>query len=193
MRKRAEAARRKRIDHVFIKADDNSNGKITPQQMIKLFAANGEVVDAEFESDAKSLAEKDGWILKQSFIKYALNTELCKDDPQEKKEQIEKKTSNSGGAGGTKRGMTRREKPNAGRPIDKVELTFKKFDTNKDGYLSREEFDNMMKDVEKEQADRIFRLAGSERIGGDGRRISLEEFRKMLERDPKSNKKNHPK
>ena len=51
----------------------------------------------------------------------------------------------------------------------------------------------MMKDVEKEQADRIFRLAGSERIGGDGRRISLEEFRKMLERDPKSNKKNHPK
>ena len=36
------------------------------------------------ESNAKSLAEKDGWILKQSFIKYALNTELCKDDPQEK-------------------------------------------------------------------------------------------------------------
>ena len=43
MRKRAEAARRKRIDHVFVKADDNSNGKITPQQMLKLFAANGEV------------------------------------------------------------------------------------------------------------------------------------------------------
>lgn len=43
MKKRAEAARRKRIDHVFLKADDNSNGKITPQQMIKLFAANGEV------------------------------------------------------------------------------------------------------------------------------------------------------
>ena len=44
MKKRAEAARRKRIDHVFVKADDNSNGKITPQQMIKLFAANGEVL-----------------------------------------------------------------------------------------------------------------------------------------------------
>ena len=41
MKKRAEAARRKRIDHVFVKADDNSNGKITPQQMIKLFSANG--------------------------------------------------------------------------------------------------------------------------------------------------------
>ena len=43
MKKRAETARRKRIDRVFVKADDNSNGKITPQQMIKLFAANGEV------------------------------------------------------------------------------------------------------------------------------------------------------
>ena len=45
----------------------------------------------------------------------------------------------------------------------------------------------MMKDVDKEQADRIFRSAGSDRIGGDGRRISLEEFRRMLEMDPKYN------
>ena len=43
----------------------------------------------------------------------------------------------------------------------------------------------MMKDVDKKQADRIFRLAGKDPIGGDGRRISLEEFRRMLELDPK--------
>ena len=43
MRKRTEAARKKRLDHAFTKADDNCNMKITPQQMIKLFAANGEV------------------------------------------------------------------------------------------------------------------------------------------------------
>ena len=43
-----------------------------------------QVADAELEKDAKALAEKDGWILKQNFIKYALNTELCKDDPQER-------------------------------------------------------------------------------------------------------------
>ena len=47
-----------------------------------------------------------------------------------------------------------------------------------------------MKDVDKEQADRIFRSAGSDKIGGDGRRISLEEFRKMLEQHPKSKVKN---
>ena len=42
----------------------------------------------------------------------------------------------------------------------------------------------MMKDVNKDQADRIFRSACSEKGGGDGRRISLQEFRRLLERDP---------
>ena len=54
MKKRAEAARRKRIDHVFVKADDNSNGKITPQQMIKLFTANGEVNTLSLYSGSSS-------------------------------------------------------------------------------------------------------------------------------------------
>ena len=50
----------------------------------------------------------------------------------------------------------------------------------KDGYLSRQEFDVLMKDVRKDQADRIFNFSTSERIGGDGKRISASEFRKML-------------
>ena len=44
MRRRAEAARHKRIDHVFMKADDNSSGKITINQMLRCFALNGEVI-----------------------------------------------------------------------------------------------------------------------------------------------------
>ena len=44
MRRRAEAARHKRIDHVFMKADDNLSGKITINQMIRCFALNGEVI-----------------------------------------------------------------------------------------------------------------------------------------------------
>ena len=43
MRRRAEAARHKRIDHVFMKADDNLSGKITINQMLRCFALNGEV------------------------------------------------------------------------------------------------------------------------------------------------------
>ena len=47
----------------------------------------------------------------------------------------------------------------------------------------------MMKDVDKDEADRIFRSSGSERIGGDGRRISLDEFRRMLDKDKGKSKK----
>ena len=39
MKKRNEAARQKKMDHVFAKFDDNGNGRITPQQMVKLFAS----------------------------------------------------------------------------------------------------------------------------------------------------------
>ena len=44
-----------------------------------------QAVDAELEKDAKGLAERDGWILKQNFIKYALGTDLCKDDPSQER------------------------------------------------------------------------------------------------------------
>lgn len=40
MKKRNEAARQKKMDHIFQKADENGNGKITPQQMVKAYAAN---------------------------------------------------------------------------------------------------------------------------------------------------------
>ena len=40
MKKRKEGARQKKMDHLFSKADSNGNGKITPQEMVKLFAAN---------------------------------------------------------------------------------------------------------------------------------------------------------
>ena len=49
MRRRAEAARRKRIDHVFVKADDNSNGKITIQQILRIYEVNGEVTSHELQ------------------------------------------------------------------------------------------------------------------------------------------------
>ncbi len=40
MKKRNEAARQKKMDHIFAKFDDNGNGKITADQMVKLFAAH---------------------------------------------------------------------------------------------------------------------------------------------------------
>lgn len=39
-RRRRENERRKKMDDAFTKADENGNGMITPQQMVKLFEAN---------------------------------------------------------------------------------------------------------------------------------------------------------
>ena len=41
-------------------------------------------MDGDLKKDAIALAGEDGWILKQDFTKYALNTDLCKDDAQER-------------------------------------------------------------------------------------------------------------
>ena len=43
-----------------------------------------QVVDANLEKDAKSLAGKDGWIVKHDFIKYAFGTDLCKDESHDR-------------------------------------------------------------------------------------------------------------
>ena len=48
MKKRNEAARQKKMDHIFQKADENGNGKITPQQMVKAFAANDVTGNLQF-------------------------------------------------------------------------------------------------------------------------------------------------
>ena len=41
------------------------------------------VVDAALEKEIQKLADKDGTISKQVFMKYAFSTHLCKEDPQE--------------------------------------------------------------------------------------------------------------
>ena len=47
-KKRREADRNKKLEEQFVKADTNSNGKIRPEQMIKIFEAN-EVSGKYFE------------------------------------------------------------------------------------------------------------------------------------------------
>ena len=39
-RRRREAERHKKLDEQFAKADTNGNGKITPEQMVKIYEAN---------------------------------------------------------------------------------------------------------------------------------------------------------
>jgi len=59
--------------------------------------------------------------------------------------------------------------------MDRVEAAFKKLDTDGNGYIDWEEFKEVAKNLEPEQAKRIFEACDS---SGD-RQISLDEFRTM--------------
>jgi len=173
-RRRREAERQKKLEDAFREADENGNGKITPQQMIKLFAANDCIVP-NIDEEAARLTDKDGWIIRHEFLKFAVTTELLKVEFQDRvfqKVEVDK-TEQSGSR--AKKDSKSKLDPSK---MDRVELAFRKFDTNNDGYLSRDEFDVMMKNISKEQADRIFRSLDTK---GDNR-VSLEEFRAMLDR-----------
>jgi len=174
-RRRREAERHKKLEDQFNKADTSGNGKITAEQMVKIFEDN-EVVVPNLEEEVAKLPDKEGWITMNDFKKYAIgNSELCKvefvdrvfqkSDPDEDRKQKEAKAT--------------KVKLDPSK-MDRIELAFRKFDLNHDGFLSRDEFDQMMKNVSKEQADRIFRTCDTNR----NNKISLEEFRAMLDRDP---------
>jgi len=181
MKKRNEAARQKKMDHIFQKADENGNGKITPQQMVKAFAAN-DVTVTTLEEDVLTLADKEGWITRNEFIKYSMDTDLCKTEIQDRVFSTPVWSNNSDNEPKKKSKDASKKDSRKLDPtkMDRVELAFRKFDTNNDGYLTRDEFDVMMKNVSTEQADRIFKSCDT---SGDNR-ISLEEFRTMLNKAP---------
>lgn len=176
-RRRREAERHKKLEEQFLKKDANGNGRITVEQMVQIFEEN-EVQVPNLEEEVAKLPDKDGWIRINEFMKFAMPLDLCKIefhdrvfqkhdyDAEEKKAKQEAKDA---AKSKVKFDPTK---------MDRVELAFRKFDLNQDGYLSREEFDQMMKNVGKEQADRIFRSCDT---SGDNK-ISLEEFRTMLSR-----------
>jgi len=172
-RRRREAERQKKLEDAFREADENGNGKITPQQMIKLFAAN-DVIVPNIDEEVARLTDKEGWILRHEFLKFAVTTELLKVEFQDRvfqKVEVDKSKEDRSKKDSTKQKLDPSK-------MDRVELAFRKFDTNNDGYLSRDEFDVMMKNIGKEQADRIFRSLDTK---GDNR-VSLDEFRAMLDR-----------
>jgi len=173
-RKRREAERNKKLEEQFNKADTNSNGKIRPKQMMKIFEAN-DISVPNLEEDVAKLADKEGWITLTDFIKFALPTELCKVEFLDKYRKEEKEAKSSV--------KKERKKPAPQTSnMDQIEMAFRKFDVNRDGYLSREEFDELMSSVGKEQADRIFKKCDT---SGDNQ-VSLDELRSVLQRDKAS-------
>ena len=176
-----DSAREKRLNQLFEKADDNGDGMITSQQIIELFKTNG-IVSTTLNEDSQAIADKDGLISRITFLKYAVETDLCKIETQDRvfsqplwpqSRDIEKRRKSDGNV---KKELRRTDSSK----MDRVEYAFRHFDQNKDGYLDRQEFNIMMANVPKEQAERIFRTCNTS--GED--RISLPEFRAMLNKLP---------
>ena len=65
-RRRREAERRKKLEEVFSKADSNGNGKITAEQMVKIFEEN-EVQGKESVTVLYSYSLVFGFITEQSI------------------------------------------------------------------------------------------------------------------------------
>lgn len=174
-RKRREAKRQKELDEVFHKADTSGNGKITTEQMINIFK-EAEITIPDIEDEISKICDKNGEIDFKEFMKFAMNTDLCMVEFHDKvfhkpsacckTEKSDKKSKAEG---------SQKEKVDSAA-MDRIEVAFRKFDINQDGFLSRDEFDEMMKNVDKEQADRIFKSCDT---AGDNR-ISLKEFRTMM-------------
>ena len=185
MKRWHDAAREKRLSHIFDKADDNGDGMISSEQVLEIFKTNG-VASGTLDEDAVAIADKDGLISRFEFLRYAVETDLCKVDtqdrvfsqplwPQSRESEIRRKSE-----GNVKNDLRRMDSSK----MDRVEYAFRHFDTNKDGYLDRDEFNVMMMNVPKDQADRIFRSCCTS--GED--RISLPEFRAMLNKAPNAGK-----
>ncbi|XP_040580016.1 calcineurin subunit B type 1 [Lepeophtheirus salmonis] len=170
-RRRREVERQKKLEELFKEADGSNSGRISIEACYEIFENNDISVFSALKEEVEKSADGNGELKLPEFMKAAYMTELCRiefvdrvfhkadiEDLRPKKDKKESKGSSSN------------------EKMDKVEYAFRKYDRNKDGFLCREEFDEMMKTVEKEQADRIFKSCDTE---GNGK-ISLEEFRSVL-------------
>ena len=180
-----DGAREKKLNALFEKADDNGDGMINSQQLVDIFKGSG-ISLSTLEENALAIADSDGLISRIAFLRYAVETDLCKIDtqdrvfsqplwPQSRETELRRRSE-----GNVKKDLKRIDSSK----LDRVEYAFRHFDTNKDGYLDRQEFDVMMTNVPKDQADRIFRSCST--TGQN--RISLPEFRAILDKAPETYK-----
>ena len=179
-RRRREAQRQKHLKEQFAHKDQDGHGRITAEQMMEIFEEN-KVSVPNLEEEVAKLQEADGssWIRINDFMKFALTTELCQVNFQDR--VFHKRPVAAAAAKGTTAAAVKLDPSK----VDKLDLVFQKLDLNHDGYLSRNEFYLMMKNASKEQSDRLFRAADT---SGDNK-ISLDEFRAMLTKSDKVHKK----
>ena len=60
--------------------------------------------------------------------------------------------------------------------MDKAEIAFRLTDTNKDGYIDKQEFEKMAKSLTKEKIDKVFENCDKNKDG----KLDFSEFKEMM-------------
>ena len=145
----------KAIEELFDKADANGNGRISVHEYVRIFSEHGITLNQEEVSKVSGLANDEGEIAKDEFVNYAKHSEYFRN-------QMDRTDGDSMAA--------KRE------AMAKAERAFKLFDKDNDGFITKKEFQQISKKLNREQIDAVFTKFDKD---GDGV-LSFEEFRKML-------------
>jgi len=145
------------LEKAFKEADRDKDGFLNVEEYREI--AKKEGIDLTLEEAQHLVAiidkDKDGLISKEEFIANACG-------PPSRPGSRRGSLKNGGDYG---------EK-------DKAELAFHLFDSNKDGYVSKQEFKNMSRNLTKEQVDAVFDKNDGD---GDGK-MTKEEFQTFMEK-----------
>jgi len=196
VRQRKEARRNAKLEDIFQERDKAQKGVISYEQLVEIFRIYEVNLD---ENKASKLKNEEGNVAKADFIQFAKDNHLLDFDsvlgevalllssprkgrrgqgkPKDQKIQGQNRQPSDS------KSLWSRFREPAGEPstnIDKVELAFRKFDLDKDGFLSWDEFSQFGKNMEPEQALRIFNSCEQAEEG----KISLEEFRRLVDSRP---------
>lgn len=199
VRQRKEARRNAKLEEIFQERDKAQKGVITFEQLVEIFRIYEVNLD---ENKAAKLKNEEGNIAKADFIQFAKDNHLLDFDSvlgevalllssprkgrrgqgKSKDQKIQGSRGQAAGPESKSLWSRFRDPPPSTEPpnVDKVELAFNKFDLDKDGFLSWEEFSQFGKNMEPDQALRIFNSCEQAEKG----KVSLDEFRRLVASRP---------
>lgn len=191
VRQRKEARRNAKLEEIFQDRDKTQKGSISHEQLVEIFRIYEVKID---EGRAAKLKDEDGNVSKADFLQFAKDCHLLDFDsvlgevamllsPRRSKKNTKKDKRPGPPTPGDTKGLWAYGSKGGGVPqpgIDKVEVAFRRFDLDRDGFLSWKEFKQFGKNMDPDQARRIFSSCDQDRDG----RISLVEFRRMVEQKP---------
>ena len=141
--------------------DKNENGKIFVSDYMAIMEECEIKIDDEEIEKIAAMADDKGEIKRNEFIIYMKNSDHWKQDLASKFRP---------GARSTKVEISANRQ-------DKAEAAFKLLDKNRDGYITKDEFANVSKNLTPKQVEAVF---GKFDKNGDGR-LSFGEFKQLIE------------